>query len=156
MSCQTRRISRNYVIYWAHSISYAGLYQNIYAEVTAPLVELTKKQYKQQREFDKHWGTTQSETITRIKKLLSSPPILHFPDHSKEFIVHVDASEAGVGAFVAQNANEGSDKRDLEIIAYFSERFTKGQKTLFSNDERVLWSCPRSATLASVLLGQTS
>ena len=26
-----------------------------YAEVTAPLVELTKKQYKQRREFDEHW-----------------------------------------------------------------------------------------------------
>ena len=46
----------------------------------------------------------------------SSPPVLHFPDYSREFIVHVDASEAGVGAFLAQNANEGSDKPDLQII----------------------------------------
>ena len=99
-----------------------------YAEVTAPLVKLTKKQSKQRREFEKHWGATQSEAVTRIKKLLSSPPVLHFPDYSKEFIVHVDASEAGVGAFLAQDANEGSDKPDLEIIAYVSKRFTKGQK----------------------------
>ena len=98
-----------------------------YAEVTAPLVELTKKQYKQRREFEKHWGTTQSEAVTRIKKLLSSPPVLHFPDYSKEFIVHVDASEAGVGAFLALNADGGCDKPDLGIIAYFSKRFTKGE-----------------------------
>ena len=38
-----------------------------YAEVTAPLVELTKKQYQQRREFEKHWGTTQSEAVTQIK-----------------------------------------------------------------------------------------
>ena len=99
-----------------------------YAEVTAPLVELTKKQHKQRREFEKHWGTAPSEAVTQIKKLSSSPPVLHFPDYSEEFIVHADASEAGVGAFLAQNANEGSDKPDLEIIAYFSKRFTKGQK----------------------------
>ena len=99
-----------------------------YAEVTAPLVELTKNQYKQRREFDKHWGTTQSEAVTRIKKLLSSPPVLHFPDYSKEFIVHVDAIEAGVGAFLAQNANEGSDKPDLIVIAYVRKRFNKRQK----------------------------
>ena len=48
-----------------------------YADVTAPLVELTKKQYKQRRELEKHWGTTQSEAVTRIKKLLSSAPVLH-------------------------------------------------------------------------------
>ena len=57
--------------------------------------------------------TTQSGAVTRIKKLLSSPPVLHFPEYiySKEYIVHVDASEAGVGAFLAQDANEGSDKK---------------------------------------------
>ena len=93
-------------------------------ELSAPLVELIKKQHKQRREYEKHWGTTQSQAVTRIKKLLSSPPVLHFPDYSKESIVHVDASKAGVGAFLAQNANEGSEKPDLEIIAYFSKRFT--------------------------------
>ena len=54
-----------------------------YAEVTVPLVELTKKQCKQRREFEKHWGTTQSESVTLIQKLLYSPPVLHFPGCSK-------------------------------------------------------------------------
>ena len=36
-----------------------------YAEVTAPLVELTKKQYKQRREFEKLWGTTQPEAVDK-------------------------------------------------------------------------------------------
>ena len=64
-----------------------------YAEVTAPLVELTKKQYKQRRKFEKHWGTTQSEAVTRIKKLLSCPPVLHFPGCSEEFIVHMQVKQ---------------------------------------------------------------
>ena len=67
--------------------------------------------------------------------------------------MHVDASEAGVGAFLAQNASEGSDKPDIEIIVYFSKRFTKGQKHYSTNDERVLWSCPRSGTLATACFG---
>ena len=49
--------------------------------------------------------------------MLSFPPVLHFPDYYEEFIAHVDASDAGVGAFLAQNTNEGSDQPDLEIIA---------------------------------------
>ena len=40
-----------------------------YAEVRAPLVELTKKQYEQRREFEKHWGITQCEAVTWSKKL---------------------------------------------------------------------------------------
>ena len=58
-----------------------------YAEVTAPLAELAIKQYKQRREFEKRWGITQSETVAKIKKKLSSPPVLHFPDYSKELIL---------------------------------------------------------------------
>lgn len=49
--------------------------------------------------------------------------MLHFPDFSKEFVVHLDASEVGAGAFLAQkNGN------DLDIIAYFSQRFNKSQQ----------------------------
>ena len=98
-----------------------------FSEVTAPLVELTRKDYSKQALFRQHWGSAQTQAVTQAKELLISPPVLHFPDFSKEFVVHVDASDAGVGAFLAQLAGDGSDKNDLNIIAYYSKRFTKGQ-----------------------------
>ena len=41
----------------------------------------------------------------------------------KEFVVHVDASQVGAGAFLAQKNGD-----DLNIIAYFSQRFNKAQR----------------------------
>ena len=75
----------------------------------------------------------------------------HFPDFSKEFVIHADAIKAGVGAFLAQNADDKSSTSDFRIIAYFNKRFTS--KTLFGNDESMLRSCVGSTTLAAVYLG---
>ena len=47
----------------------------------------------------------------RPSRLLSKAPVLCFPDFTKDFVVHVDASEVGAGAFLAQK-----DGDDLNII----------------------------------------
>ena len=41
----------------------------------------------------------------------------------KDFAIHVDASEAGAGAFLAQRNGD-----DLAVIAYFSQRFNDSQR----------------------------
>ena len=66
--------------------------------------------------------------FARIKRLLMSAPVLKFPDYEREFIVHVDASEIGVGAFLAQPSKNDGSKSDLDTIAYFSQRFKHGQR----------------------------
>ena len=43
-------------------------------------------------------------------------------------MVHTDASEAGLGAFLAQLSREGSSDSDLDIIAYYSHRSSKSQR----------------------------
>ena len=48
----------------------------------------------------------------------------HSPGHLKQFITHVDASDCGVGAFLAQK----EDNEELAIIAYFSKRLTLSQQ----------------------------
>lgn len=50
---------------------------------------------------------------------------MHFPEFSREFVVHTDASELGSGAFLGQPTADGND---LDIIAYFNRRFTKGHR----------------------------
>ena len=54
-----------------------------------------------------------------MKQTLTLAPVVLFPDFSKDFAIHVDASEAGAGAFLAQQKGD-----DLVIVAYFSQRFT--------------------------------
>lgn len=96
-----------------------------YAEITAPLVLLTGKDFVLKSRFKKAWSTEQDNAFERIKRVLSSAPVLHFPDFSREFVVHTDASELGAGAFLAQPTPDG---KDLEVIAYYSHRFSKSQR----------------------------
>ena len=49
--------------------------------------------------------------------------MLQFPDFSRDFVIHVDASEAGAVTLLAQHKGE-----DLVIIAYFSHRFNDSQR----------------------------
>ena len=89
--------------------------------VIAPLVELTQKEHV--KSIAKRWSQEHDEAFAEVKRLLSKAPILCFPDFTKDFVVHVDASEVGAGAFLAQK-----DGDDLNIIAYFSQRFNKAQR----------------------------
>ena len=75
-----------------------------FAEVAAPLVALTRKGHDTASKLRKAWGPPQDAALARVKELFSSPPILKFSDFDREFQVHVDASEEGVGAFLAQPA----------------------------------------------------
>ena len=58
-----------------------------------------------------------------MTQLLTEVLVLHFPDISREFVIYVDASEAGAGAFLAQQNGD-----DFLIIAYFSQRFNRSQR----------------------------
>ena len=61
--------------------------------------------------FKKAFGPAQREAFARAKRALTSAPVLKYPDFTREFIVHTDASEAGVGAFLAQRSRESSISR---------------------------------------------
>ena len=91
------------------------------ATVIAPMVDLTKKEAV--KSVAKRWGPEHDKAFAEVKQLLTNAPALHFPDFSKEFVVHVDASETGTGAFLAQKNGD-----DLNIIAYFSQHFNMSQR----------------------------
>ncbi|CAB1106859.1 unnamed protein product [Ectocarpus sp. CCAP 1310/34] len=97
-----------------------------YAEITNPLVELTRKEYATKSRFVKAWNKSHDASFAHLKRLLTSAPVLHFPDFDREFVVHVDASEHGCGAFLAQPSK--ADPESLDMIAYYSHRFKYGQR----------------------------
>ena len=84
--------------------------------VIAPLVTLTQEEAVE--EVAKRWNSEHDRAYATVKQLLTQAPVLQFPDFSKDFAIHVDASEAGAGAFLAQQKGDG-----LVIIACFSQRF---------------------------------
>ena len=92
--------------------------------IIEPLVALTRKSVANLKTLRNIWGPKQDAAFIKVKELLTSAPVLHFPRFHKPFIIHVDASDCGVGAFLAQKDDNG----ELTIIAYFSKRFTSSQQ----------------------------
>ena len=91
------------------------------AGIVAPLVALTKKEAA--KEVAKRWRPEYDQAYATAKQFLTQAPVLQFPDFSKDFAIHVDASESGAGAFLAQQKGD-----DLVIIAYFSQSFNDSQR----------------------------
>ena len=56
----------------------------------------------------------------KLNNVLSHNPALHFPDFSLDFVVHNDASEHGVGAFLAQPSRGNTDDKGLDVVAHYS------------------------------------
>ena len=98
-----------------------------YSDLMALLVELTRKSFVKLTSFKKAWGPAQDAAIQKLKDALSEAPVLHFPGFWGDFVVHTDASEQGVGAFLAQPSKGSTDGKELDIFAYYSKRFSRSQ-----------------------------
>ena len=126
-----------------------------YSDLTAPLVELTRKSCQKRASFKKAWGPAQDAAFQKLKDVLSSAPVLQFLHFSREFVVHTDASELGVGVFLAQPSKGSTDDRELDIIAYYSKRFSSNQGHYSPTTKvlRVSCCCLGPDPLASIPLG---
>ena len=74
-----------------------------FASLASPIVRLTRNKVK----FE--WDTHCQKAFTEIKKALTAELLLIFPDFSKEFILHTDASSEGIG-FVLSQIIDGIEK----------------------------------------------
>ncbi len=69
--------------------------------LTAPLTALTKKNavFK--------WTNECQEAFDKLKSILSSQPVLQYPDYNKRFYVITDASVSGIGGVLCHKNSEG-------------------------------------------------
>jgi len=67
-----------------------------FSKIAAPLHKLIKKDAKYV------WEESHDVAFHTLKQKLTSPPILQYPDFSREFIVTTDASNDGAGAVLSQ------------------------------------------------------
>lgn len=72
-----------------------------YANIVQPLYELTTKN------CSFAWNATHEDAFATVKRLLTSAPILRFPNLSRPFEIHTDASAVGIGAVLIQTDSEG-------------------------------------------------
>ncbi|KAI4885982.1 hypothetical protein NFI96_028798, partial [Prochilodus magdalenae] len=69
------------------------------------------------------WTVTHTEILHKIIDQLTNPPVMAYPDLEKPFVLHVDASEDGLGAVLYQR-QEGV----LRVIGYGSRTLTTAEK----------------------------
>jgi hypothetical protein len=96
-----------------------------YAKIAAPLMELTKDQYKG------NFQLTQParQAFNELKHMLISAPILKVPDFSKPFTLVTDASNVGLGGVLLQ---EG------QPCAFESKKFSSAECGYTTTEREIL------------------
>ena len=97
----------------------AGYYRRFvpnFARVAGPLHSLTRQ------EVQFHW----TGECHRLKQLLSEPPVLAYPDFTRPFMLHTDASGKGLGAVLEQESEGGGN----HPVAYASRTLSNMRKTM--------------------------
>jgi len=79
------------------------------------------------------WSDKCENSFTTLKELLTSAPILSYPDSKGQFIVDTDASNFGMGAVLSQI--QGGEEH---VIAYASKTLTRPQRNYCTTHREVL------------------
>ena len=88
------------------------------SKVTNPLHCLTRK------DVPFIWSDSCQESFDRLKMLLTSTPVLAFPNFQQPFILETDASGIGLGAVLSQQQEDGS----IRPSAYASRGLQKHER----------------------------
>lgn len=82
--------------------------------IIRPLTQLTRKHVKFQ------WTEECQNSFDQIKRIMTSEPILAYPDFDKEFELFTDASQTAIGALLAQR----DDNNQLRAVSYLGRGTT--------------------------------
>jgi transposase InsO family protein len=109
------------------------------SHVLAPLARLTSKAVKWS------WGDAERAAFNTMKKIISKEVLLAYPDFTKPFVIHTDASHTQLGAVISQ---------DNKPIAFYSRKLNPAQ-TRYTTTERELLSIVETLKeFRNILLGQ--
>ena len=98
--------------------SYYRKFVKGFADIASPLHKITEKG----RKFE--WTDECQDAFESLKDILTSTPILAYPDESSSFILDTDASEIGIGAVLSQ-IQDGNER----VLAYASRKLNKAERS---------------------------
>ena len=97
------------------------------SKVASPLFALTRK------DNDYNWDDTCATAFIKLKKIMTSPPLLSFPNGQDPFILDTDASDMAVGACLYQ-LREGKEYP----VSYSSALLTPAQRRYCTTRKELL------------------
>ena len=74
------------------------------------------------------WEQQHQEALEKLVHLVTTAPILAYPDYEKEFFIHTDASAHGLGAILYQKHGEAN-----RVVAYASRTLKPSEKNYHSS-----------------------
>ena len=98
-----------------------------YAEMMAPLSDLLKKKNPWV------WGDLQETAFQKIKKAFLKSATLAFPDPTKPYIIHCDASDFATGATLSQESETG-----LRLVAARSKKLNPAERNYPAHEKELL------------------
>ena len=114
-----------------------------FAEIARPLHKLCEKGRKFQ------WTSEAQEAFDKLKKLLTSPPVLAYPLPNIRFIVDTDSSAYSVGGVLSQIQN-GHER----VIAYMSKSMNQHEQNYCTTRKELLAVVIAFKTWHNYLYGQ--
>ena len=120
--------NKNQLMRFLGMVGYYRKFCKNFAVVAEPLTRLLQKK----QTFN--WMEDQQTAFEKVKRLLTSAPVLAMPDFDQPFIIHVDASDLGLGAVLMQECVEKLE----HPIGYFSQKFSGSQKNYSTSEKEAL------------------
>jgi hypothetical protein len=107
--------------------SYYRQFVRNFSDIVEPLNKLTRKKIRFK------WDDFCEKAFNKLIELLTTTPVLAFPNFDKEFILQTDASNYGLGAVLSQK-----DDQDREHVIYYASRSLNKAERNYSTIEREL------------------
>jgi hypothetical protein len=109
------------------------------SEVLTPLTALVSKNAKWQ------WTDVEQDAFDTMKRIISREVLLSYPDFSKTFVIHTDASNTQLGAVISQ---------DNRPIAFYSRKLNLAQTRYTTTERELLAIVETLKEFRNILLGQ--
>ncbi|KAJ8346760.1 hypothetical protein SKAU_G00281610 [Synaphobranchus kaupii] len=125
--------------------SYYRRFVRDFASIAEPLHALTKKHARFQ------WTEKCQAAFNKLKRLLTTAPVLGYPLDQGNMILDTDASDVGIGAVLSQ-VQQGSER----VLAYGSHKLSKTEQNYCTTRRELLAVVEFTSHFRQYLLGRPS